>query len=80
MTARLNSFMENHPAFGWIGSALSFVTGLAQWFIDHADDFTKIIGCGTVLLGFIAGYYTLRIQRRAWHKAQREEERHRALD
>lgn len=79
MTARLNSFLENHPAFGWIGSLLSFFTGLGQWFIQHADDFTKIVGLGTVLLGFIAGYYTFRIQRRAWKKAERED-RDRSLD
>lgn len=81
MTARINSFMENHPALGWIGTSLAWLTGGVQWFIDHADDFTKVVGLGTVLLGFMAGYYTFRIQRRAYKKAVREDDRRdRSLD
>lgn len=71
--SRLNTYLENHAALGWLGSALSFFTGLGQWFINHADDFTKLAGLASVLVGFVAGYYTLRIQRRAWKRAQHED-------
>lgn len=81
MTARINSFMENHPALGWIGSVLSCLTGALQWFIDHVDTITKLVGLGTVLLGLMAGYYTFRIQRRTFKKGQLEDERRdRSLD
>lgn len=76
MTAqKFNSALETNPILGWAISAMSFTMGGLQWVMDHADDFTKLIGFATALLGFCVGYYTFRIQRRAWLKAKSEDKK-----
>jgi hypothetical protein len=73
VTQKINTTLESHPQLGWVGSVASFLLGTTQWLIDHADSFTKLAGFAAAFFGVIAGWYTLRIQRRAWQKTQRED-------
>ena len=73
MTDRINHALEAHPFLGFLGSLFSILTGAASWFMDHADDFTKLIGLVATLFGLVAGYYTMRIQRRSWLSRKRHD-------
>lgn len=68
MNHRLQGFLEAHPSFGWISSFASLATGWFSWFVEHADDFAKVAGLFAATFGLIAGWYTMRIQRRAWRR------------
>ena len=65
----VESWMEDHPSLAWMGSGGSFLVGWLTWLIDHADDFGKVFGALAAIVGFIAGYATMRIQ---WHKWRRQ--------
>jgi len=60
--------IEEHPTLGWMGSLISLLLGWISWFVDHADDFAKAFGVAAAVFGAVAGYYTMRIQRRAWKR------------
>ena len=69
--SRLAVALESRPILGWIASGFSLLTTWFAWFVEHADDFAKIFGLVAALFGLVAGYYTMRIQRRAWRRNQR---------
>lgn len=68
---RLHHAIETHPTLGWLGSLVALLMSWLAWFIDHAAHFAQIFGLGAALFGFMAGYYTFRIQRRAWQRTHR---------
>lgn len=65
---RLTSAVENHPALAWLGSAVSLAGGVVSYMVEHAGDAAKVFGVFAAVFGMIAGYYTMRIQRRAWKR------------
>lgn len=67
---RVQTTIENHPILGWLASAVGVFTGWLQWVMDHSDDFAKVVGLFTALIGFVVAYFTLRIQHRHWKKLQ----------
>lgn len=70
MTHRLATVMESRPAVGWVGTFLSFLSSAGAWLFNHADDGAKIFGIFAAIFGCVAGYYTMRIQRRAWKRGE----------
>lgn len=68
MNQKMISAIESHPALGWVASVLSIGTGMFRWLFDHVDDFTKLLGLAATVFGLVAGYYTMRIQRRTWNR------------
>jgi hypothetical protein len=77
MRDRLAAILECHPILGWVMSAFSVVSGFASWFVAHVDGVSKIVALSAVMFGSVAGYYTMRIQRRTW---QRDGHRRRSKD
>lgn len=69
-TSRLESLVNQHPALGWISSVFSFIAGAFAWTIEHADDIGKVFGMIAAMFGVMAGYWTVRIQRRAFKRGQ----------
>lgn len=74
MNHRLQSLIESHPAVAWLATALSYLLSLVSWLVDHADDAAKVFGVIAAVFATAAGYYTMRIQRRAWHRGKRQRE------
>lgn len=70
--SRPSALLESHPALGYLGSGLSLLLSWFTWFVEHSDDFAKIFAFAAGLFGMVAGYYTMRIQRRAWHRKNRD--------
>lgn len=70
MSSHLNRVVEQHPVLGYIGSFFALLMSWLTWFIEHAGDFAQFFGLGAALFGFIAGYYTFRIQRRTWKRGE----------
>jgi hypothetical protein len=68
VNSRLTDLLENRPHLAWFGSLGPIAAGWWTWFVEHVDSVAKLIGFVAVLFGAIAGYYTMRIQRRAWRK------------
>ena len=66
MNVRLETALANNPALGWIVSVVNWLIATFAWFADHADGILKVIAFGGAIFGALAGYYTMRIQRRAW--------------
>lgn len=73
--SKVQATIENHPIIGWIASAIGVFTGWLQWVMDHSDDFAKVVGLFTALIGFVVAYYTLRIQHRAWSRLKEADRR-----
>lgn len=71
--SRLNSSLESSSFLGYLGSLVSILMGCFAWLVDHADEFAKLTGLAAALLGVAAGWYTFRLQRRAWAKARAED-------
>lgn len=70
MSPRFTSFIESHPLLGWVGTVVSFATGAVPWLMGHTDDFAKVFGLVASIFGTAAGYYMMRIQRRAWKRGE----------
>jgi hypothetical protein len=68
MNHKMIATLEAHPALGWLTSLLSFVLGLFGWAVEHVDLFTKAFGLVATIFGCIAGWYTIRVQRRTLQK------------
>lgn len=71
MNARLESILESHPSLGWLVAAVNWLLAACAWFVQHLDDITKFVVFGGSVFGLVAGYYTLRIQRRTWRRGQK---------
>ncbi len=72
MIHRLQDQIEHHPTFAWVGSFLSVFTGLLAWLVENAGDAAKVFGVFAAIFGMVAGYYTMRIQRRAFKRGEGE--------
>jgi hypothetical protein len=68
MEHKIAPLIEAHPMLAWATSALSIFLGWLGWVIDHAHDFAKVFGMFAALFGMIAGYYTMRVQKRAYDR------------
>lgn len=70
MNARLSLALENNPSIGWLVAVMNWLIATFTWLTQHADGLAKMFALGAALFGLIAGYYTMRIQRRAWRTGQ----------
>lgn len=59
-------FIERHPVLGYFATVFSGVVSAFNWGIQHADAGAKLLAFVAGMFGLMAGYYTFRIQRRAW--------------
>lgn len=68
----VSTALESNPALGWFGATFAWLGGVVGWLISHAGPIATVVGaifgCGAAILGFIAGWYTVKIQRRTWKK------------
>lgn len=71
MSHRFESLFEAHPGLAWLASGVSWLLSLCSWMVDHADDGAKVFGVFAAIFATVAGYYTMRIQRRAWNRGKR---------
>lgn len=71
MNDRLPNLIEAHPMLAWLASLGSFAISAFEWSVKHSDDAAKVFGLCATIFAVIAGYYTMRIQRRAWKRGER---------
>jgi hypothetical protein len=80
---RLDTLITQKPALGYVGSGISLFLGwvadtanaAAQHAANAAQYIPVALSWGAGAFGLLAGYYTFRLQRRAWKKAQDEDAR-----
>jgi hypothetical protein len=60
--------IQANPALGWLGAIVAEILAGFGWFVHHAGDIGAIFGLVAAVFGAIAGWYTMRIQRRAWKR------------
>jgi hypothetical protein len=66
----LTSRVEANPGLGWAGTLIAESLAWLGWLASHASQIGAIFGCVAAIFGVCAGWYTLRIQRRAWHQGE----------
>jgi len=80
MNHRLQHFLEQHPAWGWLVTLVNGAMTSGVWFVGHLDEAGKIFAFAAAVFGCIAGWYTLRIQRRTWKRGETRPPFRRSLD
>ena len=68
---RVTGSFEQHPVLGLIASGLSMVSSWFVWFVQHADDFGRVFALGAAVFGCVAGWYSMRVMRRAWKRGDK---------
>jgi len=64
----LKAALEAHPSLGWFGSFLALFLSWISWLLTHVTAIAQILALGGAVFGFMAGYYTWRIQRDSWRE------------
>lgn len=72
MNHKITLAIETNPALGWLGSVGSIMLGWLTWLLNHLGDFAQFFAVIAGVFGMVAGYYTMRIQRRVWRKRNDE--------
>lgn len=70
--SHLRTAIENHPSLGWFGSFIAMLLSWLSWLIENSNHIAQVFGVGAAVFGFMAGYYTWRIQRATWQERKRK--------
>lgn len=70
---RLTTALESNPGLGWWGTFISWLTAALAWMLDHAPVLTTVFGVFAAIFGAVAGYYTMRIQRRTFIRGEQSQ-------
>lgn len=64
--------IQANPALGWLGAVVAEILAGLGWLVHHAGDIGAIFGLVAAVFGAVAGWYTMRIQRREWKRNSSE--------